>query len=264
MGSMKDKIWLLGETPGSHHKVEHYRLPGVNKMTPMEGLEFFGVKNLCRMKMKSDKGLHYLNDPYIVGDYMEKLSLTIVGAGEWTPDGGKRDDMDEILAIARKEPRLVSAISDDFFSERRMAIYTPEVIREWRETLHTALDRPIELWSVVYEREILANRDIYAHAKEFDLSTFWVWYSENVPDLPKYLDWARKLTKDGRVILGLYMYDYGNGCPISDDRMKYQLDFAYEKLISGELEGAMLHSSNNSDIGLTATEISKQWVDALK
>ena len=82
MGNMKDKIWLLGETPGFHHKVAHYRLPGENTMTPMEGLEFFGVKNLCRMKMKSDAGLRYENDPYIVGDYMEKLSLTLVGSGE--------------------------------------------------------------------------------------------------------------------------------------------------------------------------------------
>jgi len=261
---MKDKLWLLGETPGSHHMVEHYRLPGVNKMTPMEGLEFFGVKNLCRMKMKSDMGLSYLDDPLIVGDAMEKLSLTLIGAGQWRPKSGTRDDMDEILAVAQKEKRLVSAINDDFFGKERMEIYTPEILRQQRETLHTALDRPLEFWSVVYERSLLANDDIYAHAKEFDLSTLWVWYSENIPDLPKYLEWAKKLTKDGRIILGVYMYDYGNGQPLPDDLMKYQLDFAYEKLVSGEIEGAMLHSSCNADLGLTATDITKQWVDSLK
>ena len=76
-----------------------------------------------------------------------------------------------------------------------------------------------------------------------------------------YYDWARNLTKEGRVILGLYMWDYGNHCPIDDDVMKFQLDIAYEKMLKGQIEGVMLHSSNNSDIGLSTTGITKQWVE---
>lgn len=263
MGNMRDKLWLLGETPGSHHKVKGYKLPGENKMTPVEGLEYFGIGNLCRMKMRSDMGMSYLDDPHIVGDAIEKLSLTLVGSCAWRPQPGTRDDMDEILALARKDKRLVSAINDDFFYAERMAIYTPEVLRDQREILHTALDRPLEFWSVVYERSLLSNDDIYAHAKEYDLSTLWVWYSHNIPELQKYLDWAKTLTADGRVILGIYMYDYGNCCPLPDDLMKMQLDFAAEKLITGEIEGIMLHSSCNMDIGLSATSITKAWVDEM-
>ena len=263
MSNLRDKIWLLGETPGSHHKVKGYKLPGENKMTPVEGLEYFGVKNLCRMKMRSDMGMTYMEDPYIIDEKgsMEKLSLTLVGSCAWRPAKGKRDDMDEILEIAKKDKRLVSAINDDFFNPDRMAFYTPEVLAEQREILHTALDRPLEFWSVAYERECKNNVDIYAHAKEYDLTTLWIWYSENIDEMNKYLEWGRSLTKDGRVILGVYMYDYGNACPISDDHMKKQLDFTYEKLISGEIEGAMLHSSCNMDIGLNATQITKKWLD---
>ena len=68
MGISLDKIWLLGETPGSHHANPNYKLPGVNKMTPMEGLEFYGVRNLCRMKMGVDKDLNYEFDPLIVDE----------------------------------------------------------------------------------------------------------------------------------------------------------------------------------------------------
>ena len=71
MKNFKDKIWLLGETPGAHHNVAEYRLPGVNKMTPMEGLEFFGIPNLCRMKMRVDMGLTYMEDPYIGSNCMD-------------------------------------------------------------------------------------------------------------------------------------------------------------------------------------------------
>ncbi len=192
---------------------------------------------------------------------MNKLSLSLLGAGGRGDGYSDASSMEEIFAVAKKDKRLVSAINDDFFYPERMAIYTPEVLAEQREILHTALDRPLEFWSVAYERECKTGADIYAHAKEYDLTTLWIWYSENIDEMNKYLEWGRSLTKDGRVILGVYMYDYGNGCPISDDHMKKQLDFTYEKLISGEIEGAMLHSSCNMDIGLNATQITKQWLD---
>ena len=266
MASLMDKIWLLGETPGSHHAVKGYKLPGVNKMTPIEGLEYFGVRNLCRMKMRSDMGMTYMEDPCIVDDkgVMDKLCLTLVGSCAWRPKEGCRDDMDELLEIAKRDKRFMAAINDDFFSADRPEIYTPEVLRQQRYELHNWFEKPIEFWSVVYEREHIKGTDVLPWTMEYDLTTLWVWYSENVAELQDHLEWGKKLTKDGRVILGVYMYDYGNGCPISDDRMKRQLDFTYEKLVKGEIEGAMLHSSCNMDIGLNSTLITKEWLEALK
>ena len=170
MSNLRDKIWMLGETPGSHHKFAPYNLPGVNTMTPMEGLEFFGVKNLCRMKMKSDGDLSYVTDDLIKDEkgVMEKLSLSLTGAGE-RPIEADKDTLDEILEVGRRDKRLVSAINDDFFDGDRPKVYTPEVLRNQREILHTALDRPLEFWSVIYEVSYLKNEDVYAHAKEFDL-----------------------------------------------------------------------------------------------
>ena len=263
MGISLDKIWLLGETPGSHHANPYYKLPGVNTMTPLEGLEFYGIRNLCRMKMGVDKDLNYVNDPLISDDkgVMDKLSLSLLGAGGRGDGESDATAMDEIFAVARKEKRLVSAINDDFFCGNRPEIFTPDVLARQREQLHTEGVRPIEFWSVIYERSIIKNEYVYDHAREYDLTTFWVWYGENIKNMVAYIDWARNLTKDGRVILGIYMWDYGNGCAIDDDVMKFQLDVAYEKMLGGQIEGVMLHSSNNSDIGLSTTGITKQWVE---
>ena len=262
MSGLIDKIWLLGETPGSHHANPYYRLPGVNTMTPLEGLEFYGVKNLCRMKMGTDRDLNYATDPLIKDEkgVMDKLSLSLLGAGGRGDGDVDAATMEEIFEVAKKDKRLVSAINDDFFCGNRPEIFTPSVLSHQREELHTSIDRPIEFWSVIYERSILKNENIYDHAKEYDLTTFWVWYSENIPNLPAYLEWAKSLTDNGRVILGLYMWDYGNGKEIFDDIIKYQLDFAYERLVKGDLEGVMLHSSNNSDIGLHSTVMVKEWL----
>ena len=192
---------------------------------------------------------------------MDRCCLSLVGSGEWRPAGGKRDDMDEILAVAAKDKRIMAAINDDFMCGDRPLIYTPEVLRQQREELRTSLDRPLELWSVYYDRDL--EKDVFAQSREFDVTTYWTWYSENLRDLEKNLQWARSLTPDARVILGVYMYDYGNCCPISDDLMKLQLDFAYEKYQTGQIEGMMLCSNCNADIGLTATQITKDWIAQL-
>ncbi len=265
MSSIKDKLWLLGETPGSHHANPYYKLPGVNTMTPLEGLEFYGIRNLCRMKMGVDKDLNYANDPLIDDKkgVMDKLSLSLLGAGGRGDGATDASTMDEIFEVAKKDKRLVSAINDDFFCGNRPQIFTPDVLARQREELHNGIERPIEFWSVIYERSIIKNEDVYAHAKEYDLTTFWVWYGENIKNMVAYIEWAKSLTKDGRVILGLYMWDYGNGCAISDDVMKFQLDVAYERMVKGDLEGVMLHSSNNSDIGLSSTVITKEWIEEI-
>jgi len=261
MSKLKDNIWLLGETPGSHHHEKYYQLPGVNKMTPMEGLAFFGIKNLCRMKMRMDIGKSYVDDPYIVGDEMDRCCLSLIGAGSWKPNESKLDDMEEILEVARIDKRIMAAINDDFMCGNRPEIYTPSVLRAQRDKLHNALDRPLEFWSVFYDRDV--EKDVFAQSHEFDLTTYWTWYSENLRDLEDNLEWARSLTEDGRVILGVYMYDYGNACPISDDWMRRQLDFTYNAYESGKIEGMMLCSNCNADIGLSATDITKKWIDQL-
>ncbi len=266
MASLIDKIWLLGETPGSHHANPYYRLPGVNTMTPMQGLEFYGIRNLCRMKMGVDKDLNYVNDDLIKDEkgIMDKLSLSLLGAGGRGDGVVDAASMEEIFEVAKMDKRLVSAINDDFFCGNRPEVFTPDILARQREELHTAIERPIEFWSVIYERSIIKNENVYAHAKEYDLTTFWVWYGENIKNMVAYIDWARNLTKDGRVILGIYMWDYGNGCAIPEDVMKFQLDIAYEKMVKNEIEGIMLHSSNNSDIGLETTGITKEWLEQVK
>lgn len=52
--SIRDDFWLWGQVPNSHHEEGNniYNLPGVNKMTPIEGAKFFGIKNICMVVME--------------------------------------------------------------------------------------------------------------------------------------------------------------------------------------------------------------------
>ena len=52
--SIKNDFWLWGQVANSHHEEGNniYNLPGVNKMTPLEGAKFFGIKNMCMVVME--------------------------------------------------------------------------------------------------------------------------------------------------------------------------------------------------------------------
>ena len=54
MSKIIENIWLWGQEPGSHHASEHYHLPGENKMTAIEGCDFFGIRNCCRRRTQED------------------------------------------------------------------------------------------------------------------------------------------------------------------------------------------------------------------
>ena len=256
--NLKDQIWLWGQTAGGHHKAG-YALPGVNKMTPEEGLDFFGIKNLCKVKLSFETAESFSSDKTL-GRNAERICLSLIGAG-----GGeeaiKNNDMEEILSLAKNDERIVSAVMDDFVSAARLAAYPPEVLAEIRERLHNEIGRKIELWSVLYEVDF--DKPIKERAREFDLTTFWTWRGENLKVLNENFKRIQDITDGGRIMLGAYMFDYGNQKLLSDYDMKMQLDFIGEKFAQNEIEGMVLCSNCIADIGLSAVDITKKWLETL-
>ena len=254
MANLRDKIWLWGQTPGSHHF--DYGLPGVNKMTPTEGLSFFGIQNLCRVKMAREAEKSFLTDPWL-GDPAQKLCLSLIGSGGEVP----KLDMEPILEIAKKDPRVVSAVMDDFVSTARMAVFTPDVLEGYKAQLRNSLGRPLELWSVIYEVDL--EKPIAERAQVFDVTSFWVWKGENLVNQNEYIKKIREINGNGRLMLGVYLYDYGNKKQLTDDQMHRQLDLVGEKLASGEIEGAILCSNCVADLGFSTVDITLDWLDKL-
>ena len=52
MSKLREHGWLWGQDPGAHHDGGGYKLPGENRMGPVEGCDFFGIKNCCRVAMR--------------------------------------------------------------------------------------------------------------------------------------------------------------------------------------------------------------------
>ena len=82
MATLRDKIWLWGQIPGGHHSPDYYKLsliPKENKMTPTEGLEFFGIDKLCRVKLGKEPGYSFFDDPWL-GEPAKQICLSPVAS----------------------------------------------------------------------------------------------------------------------------------------------------------------------------------------
>lgn len=252
---IRDKIWLWGQTAGSHHNVveghESYLLPGVNKMTPVEGAHFFGISNICRVVMGGLPALPWDGEADELDEF-ENVVWSVVGSS----CSGDQDTVEEVLRLRKTHTNIAGAILDDFFNtESRLAMYTPQVLAGLREKL-----APLTLWSVLYEYQL--DEKYKPYLAEVDKVTFWTWRAERLAELEENFAKVKDLTEGKKdILLGVYLYDYGGKKQLTDEQMKGQLEIAYRLLKAGEIKGIIICSNCIADIGLKACDIMKEWID---
>lgn len=266
---IKDAIWLWGQDVMGHHRVgpkeeNIWNLPGVNRMGPVEGAEFFGIGNICRVVMNGKPEPPFANE-------MEKLKnipnviWSILGDSGSDRQGSCADDLSGFLELAAKYPNLRGGVLDDFFRPANRAEDTDKLARlslerleEIRTQLH-GLDSPQELWVVIYESFLDDNYAPYL--AKCDAVTFWTWYGrENLPRLSDNLKRTFELSPRQKHLGGLYLYDYGNCTEISAELLKNQCDLYTDHLKSGKLQGVIICSNCIADIGLAAADYVRDWV----
>ena len=75
------------------------------------------------------------------------------------------------------------------------------------------------------------------------------------------MDYMISITPGKRRLAGCYMWNYGEGQPLTDEQMEYQLEVYLKYIKAGKIEGLVLCSNCIADIGLSAVDIMKRWID---
>lgn len=253
-----DKLWLWGQSAGSHHAAGNpFMLPGTNYMTPSEGAKYFGIKNMCRVVMANMPSLPFDKEADELDEF-DNVVWSIIGSG-----GSEHISVvDEILRLAKNHKNIIGGVMDDFMTETRMQIFSPMMVREYREKLNGFSDRELALWSVIYTQELTEERRPYIN--ECDVVTMWTWWANFIPSLEENLSKLRGLSNGQKIYAGCYLYDYGNRAEISDEMMELQLDTYYRWLKEGKIEGMILCSNCVADLGFNTTNIAKNWIDKHK
>ena len=259
MTKLRDKIWLWGQTPGSHHASAGYNLPGTNRMTPIEGCEFFNISKCCRVAMRLGPTPPFDDESEALKG-LKQVVWSAIGAGGVHRNEEQYGDLEEVIRQAKIYPNIVGAIMDDFLlSESRRNNFVPEKLELMKSILRQEAGRPLEFWTVYYEREL--HLSVQEYLDVFDVITFWTWRGENLLALRKNLDSVLEANPGKRLLAGCYMWDYGDGKPLTPELMRLQLDTYREYMHAGKLDGFIICSNCIADVGIEEVEQTRAWLN---
>ncbi len=245
--SLQRKLWLWGQESGSHHVI-YPGMPGVNRMTSAEACRKLGLVNCCRVVMNNlpapadfDREAAALRD-------REQLVWSITGSWGSVRNDDGRGDLDAVIELARRYPNITGGVLDDFLTEKRRNVFTPEKLESFKAEIVRSLGRKLDLWVVVYDFEL--ELPIREHLQACDVITYWSWYPDRIGDFEQNFARLRAMVPDKRLLLGIYLWDYAADKERKVEEFAAEMRRNEKMLDEGLIDGIILCSNCNFDIGL--------------
>lgn len=264
---IKDCFWLWGQDAMSHQKsrcnATSWKLPMTNKMGPMEGAEYLGIPNMCRVVMLGKPEPPFDSESELMKDMRQIIYSAIGDAG--SKRNNEQPDTEEVIRQAAKYSNVTGAILDDFFRPANeenplWGRYPASFISKMREKLQTAVPgKPIPLWVVWYKQQL--EYDIEDYLSIFDGITYWNMLTpKEKNELEDDLERMIERTPGKRRMTGCYIWNYGEGKPLTIDDIKFECETFYKYLKSGKTEGIIFCSNCCADIGGPAVDYLRGWI----
>lgn len=256
---VRDACWLWGQEAGCFHRRKNnvWKLPGMSRMTPAEGAFYMGIPNVMLVRF-ANQPMPPFRQHALPLQPLKRVVWSIIGdAG--SVDNDKKPDLDEVIALLDDLPNLTGAIMDDFFRKDPKAPgrFTPEQVRGFRDKLHSA-PRPLDLYTVVYSRDL--EMPIRDYLDAVDAITFWTWHAKDLSMLEDNFQRLEALAPGKRVLLGLYMWDFGACAPMPIEAMKHQCEKGLEWLKTGRVEGLVFLANCVADLDLETVEYARRFI----
>lgn len=267
MKTLRDRFWLWGQNPGSHHYCgdNAFKLPGVNRMDAAEGGRHFGIPNCCRVAMTLGPEPPFDDESALLGDF-KQVVWSAVGAGGVTRNNNDQSDLDEVLRQAERHSNVTGAVLDDFFvgnpessgQEMGLARHSIKSTDEMRRRLHAFPGRKLDLWVVWYRHQF--DLPVADYIDLCDVVTFWFWKGSELADLDTILPELVAKSPGKRRMVGCYLWNYGERKPMTREQMQHQFDTYLSWIRSGDIEGIIFCSNCVADIGLEAADMARDWI----
>ncbi len=263
---LKDCFWLWGQNAMSHQKSRSnasWKLPAGNKLEPVEGAEFLGIPNMCRVVMGGEPRPPFDAESEKMKAMRQVIYSTIGDAG--SKRNNEQPDTEEVIRQAVRYANVTGAILDDFFKPAKgeppqWARYPVEVIAGMRERLQSAIPgKPLPLWAVWYKQQLEFPVDDYLRV--FDGITYWNMLApKEKNELRDDLDRMISRTPGKKRMTGCYIWNYGEGKPLAPDELKFECETYYDYLKAGKTEGIIFCSNCCADVGGPAIDFLRGWI----
>ena len=261
--TVRDRLWLWAHIEGSYDN--QYGLPnnGISRMTPPQAAEFLGIPNIIFIRYNKKPAPPY--DEYAT-QYRntKKLMWSFVGDAS---SGTSAAEQEHVLELARKMPNMTGLFMDDFFKgdaspigdsdSESAASITVARLQEIRKKMEQ-INRKLDLGVVLYTHQL--NPAIRHHLDLCDTVSFWSWTANDLAKLPENFAKYQEIAPKKRTLLGIYMWDFGQGKPLPMDLMKMQCEAGLKWLKDGTIEGMIFLATNICDLDIEAVKWSKHWI----
>lgn len=230
---LRDMLWVWGNpemaVPGPH-TVETFAAA-----SPAERAELLGVRNII------------LAGHGLPADDLEAAAITGAAAGAdrlvWEITSGDNGGAPYVYGgtcarlsrLRERHPQVEAVLLDDMSSQMIPSGFRPEDIDAIRKALG---ENGPEIWGVYYSMNFgVENIDEYI--RRLDAINLWVWHAKDLPQLDAYVTECETRYPDKPIILGLYLYDYGDGRAMPPALLKEQCDTALKLAHAGRIEGVV-------------------------
>lgn len=259
--TVRDRMWVWAHPAGAFDNA--WGLPGNSSMTPVEGARWLGVPNIIFVH-SGGKPKPPLDDLAASFRNVNRLMWSVAGAGGTTSAA----ERDHVFAVAAKMPNLSGVFLDDFFHLDRGKVPPPEMkelpaslsveeLRQLRKRL--VLDgRTLDLGVTLYTHQL--DPRIVRHLEYCDIVSLWAGEADELSHLEEDFATLQRLMPGKRVLLGLYMWDFGKSKPMPLEQMKKQCGLALKWLREGRIEGMIFLATNICDLKLEAVEWTRAWI----
>jgi len=193
-----------------------------------EGARFFGLRKACFMfHPNTDLAMDKLS-------WMDEVVCDISkwkfrwpetgGVAHWVDSAPESVESEaaNVASLSQRHPQVTGALHDDMRGLLQRKGWTGTKATQYQpiyEALH-AHNPHLKLWAVVYSHEL---DDQWTPLLPYlDVINLWVWRSSDLSLLNPSVERAKSLFKNKPIVLGCYLRDYGEGCPVPMDLLEYQ------------------------------------------
>jgi len=161
------------------------------------------------------------------------------------------ETLGRIRRLADAYPQIEGVLVDDMSTVKIDRGFKPEHLRQIQELLSGEYGR-LNVWGVLYTMT-LDREGIQQYIDELDVINLWTWHAKDVVDIEKNVAECERRWPGKPIVLGLYLYDYGQGRRMPPDLLETQCATALELAHAGRIQGIVLLTINNDREALAWT-----------
>ena len=258
-GPGSEEYWMWGHHPDSFDvaaaKGENYNFPKGRRIDMADACRFFGVGKCCVVRWRGLPAYPY-DDYARQFTNLDEIAWSITDSGRETHVWKQ----EEALRLAKQHRNLTTFFLDDFFCGEDWKRLPPEDLAKFKAQARQ-INPKSRLACVLYADWNGVKPEFKSTLDVCDVVSFWFWEGKSLPTMRAKVEELRKLIgSEKKVLLGIYLWDFGGKKPLTRAETAAQLATAEWLLDRKLVNGLIFHCTPLVDLNLESVDCARSWL----